>query len=242
MEIGSHLNFHTVGPDAADYTARLYCTGTNTLILSGGTFNASIISVGSVRSPGIKNNVTGSSFIYKNAADVTLMTIDNVGNMIIEGTLTQNGGSNTITHTTESDYPDNLEPGIFVETTGEIYKESDFIRTYENENGETITETIPKNPYENCSCKIKRAQTLNKNIVGVLTSVNPTKFATHGDTLIKVINDTYNLGDVLIPTVDGYGKKATAGEIYDSLFMMIPRAKITALITDIPNTVSAILL
>ena len=140
--------------------------------------------------------------------DTALMTIDNAGNVLIAGTLTQNGGSNTITHTTESDYPDNLEAGIFVETTGEIYKEADFISSYQNEEGETITETIPKNPYENCICKIKRANSLNKNIVGVLTSTNPVKFATHGDVLIKVISDTYTLGDILIPTIDGYGKKA----------------------------------
>ena len=120
-------------------------------------------------------------------------------------------------HTTISEDP-TLEEHIFIETTGDL-----------------LNLQAPM-------FKVKRAQTLNKNIVGVLTAVNPPKFATHGEVLIKVISGTYNLGDILIPTVDGYGKKATSGEIYDSLFMMIPRAKITALITNIPNTVSAILL
>ena len=71
------------------------------------------------------------------------MTIDNTRNVLISGTLTQNGGSNTITHTTQSTDP-TLEEGVFVETTGEIYYEEDFIRTYENENGETVTEPSQK--------------------------------------------------------------------------------------------------
>ena len=231
MEIGKYSDFHNISNDGIDYYARLYANTSNTLTLTNGTLNAATFSAtGSMRAPLIKNNVSGGSLLYRNFADTTLMTIDNTGNVLIAGTLTQNGGSNTITHTTQSPDP-TLEEGIFVETIGEIFYEDDFVRTYvrstddcrENENGETITETIPKNPYENCICKIKRALSLNKNIVGVLTSVNPVKFATHGDVLIKVISDTYNLGDILIPTIDGYGKKATSGEIYDSQFMMIPQ-------------------
>ena len=134
-----------------------------------------------------------------------------------------------------------IEPATFDEN-GNILTEAVYgVEEYE-EIHEEPAQGDPLNPYENCICKVKRAHSLNKNIVGVLTSVNPVKFATHGDVLIKVISDTYQLGDILIPTIDGYGKKATSGEIYDSLFMMIPRAKITALITNIPNTVSAILL
>ena len=137
--------------------------------------------------------------------------------------------------------PEPIEPATYDEN-GNILTEAVYgVEEYE-EIHEEPTQGDPLNPYENCICKVKRANSLNKNIVGVLTSVNPVKFATHGDVLIKVISDTYNLGDILIPTIDGYGKKATSGEIYDSLFMMIPRAKITALITNIPNTVSAILL
>ena len=192
------------------------------------------------------------------SGDLTMYNNLYVFGEITTPTFSSNGGSNTITHVTQTNYPDNLEPGIFVESVGEIYYEPDFVVTYQREKEktvfdcdcnifvpavfETITKTIPKNPYENCICKVKRAMSLNKNIVGVLTSVNPVKFATHGDVLIKVISDTYQLGDILIPTIDGYGKKATSGEIYDSLFMMIPRAKITALLTNVPNTVSAILL
>ena len=120
-------------------------------------------------------------------------------------------------HSSLSDDP-TLEEHVFIESIGEL-----------------INPTAPM-------FKVKRATTLNKNIVGVLTNINPVKFATHGEVLIKVISGTYQLGDILIPTIDGYGKKATSGEIYDSLFMMIPRAKITALLTNIPNAVSAILL
>ena len=228
-EIGNTLDFHLVGQDGVNNSGRFQLVAANDV-----SFN------GVFRCTGLRGYDT-NSFTYKNNSGTTLMTIDNIGNVLISGTLTQNGGSNTITHLTQSTDA-TLEEGVFVETTGENYYEPDFVRTYKDENGESVTETIPKNPYENCICKVKRASSLNKNIVGVLTSVNPVKLATHGDVLIKVISDTYNLGDILIPTVDGYGKKATSGEIYDSLFMMIPRAKITALITDVPNTVSAILL
>ena len=193
---------------------------------------------------------------------------------VIFGTLF---GSNTITHVTESDYKEDLEEGIFVETTGDIHYETiqtKYVKHVEiktrptaepityatyDEEGNKLTDDIygveeyeeitsvpvqgdEKNPYEDCICKVKRSNALNKNIVGVLTSINPVKFATHGDVLIKVVMDTYNLGDVIIPTINGYGKKASNGEIYDSMVMMIPRAKITSLLTKVPNTVSAILL
>ena len=257
MEIGQRLHFHGTNNSGVNFQAELYTTSNNQLILAAGGFNCSSISVtSSIRTPLLKNTAVGS-FIYRNSADAALLAIDNSGNALLAGTLTQNGGSNTITHSTSSQDP-TLEEGVFVETIGEIHYEPDFVSSYEREltpatydddgnilieaTYETVTETTPKNPYENCICKVKRANSLNKNIVGVLTSVNPVKFATHGDVLIKVISDTYQLGDILIPTIDGYGKKSTSGEIYDSLFMMIPRAKITALITNIPNTVSAILL
>ena len=134
-----------------------------------------------------------------------------------------------------------IEPATFDEDRNILTEAVYGVEEYEVTHEEPA-QSDPLNPYENCICKVKRAMSLNKNIVGVLTSVNPVKFATHGDVLVKVISDTYQLGDILIPTIDGYGKKATSGEIYDSLFMMIPRAKITALHTNIPNTVSAILL
>ena len=180
---------------------------------------------------------TTTNTVIGNSIDLNGITTI-YGNLIVQGEITtpswaSSGGSNTITHLTQSTDP-TLEGGVFVETTGGKYYQPDFI----DKNGVAI----PKNLYENCICKVKRANSLNKNIVGVLTSVNPLKFATHGDVLIKFISDTYQLGDVLIPTIDGYGKKATGGEIHDSLYMMIPRAKITGLLTNIHNTVSAILL
>ena len=107
-----------------------------------------------------------------------------------------------------------LEDGIFCESVGEM-------------NGITL--------------KITRAQVYNKNIIGVITSVNPLKFTASGIIKIKVINGSYNIGDLLIATIDGYGKKATPGEIYDSIFSKIPIAKIIAL-DNVTHTVSAILL
>ncbi len=264
MEIGKYLDFHNVSNDGIDYYARLYANTSNSLVLGNGTFNAAIVSItGAYRGTGFKHATTGADTSFKNAADQLQLTLKNDLSAVFNGeistpTWSSSGGSNTITHVTESDYIDNLEEGVFVETSGDIHYEPDFNNTYQKEitapvydmdneivtEGvyETISEIIPKNPYENCICKIRRANTLNKNIVGVLTSINPIKFATHGDVLIKVVMDTYTVGDIIIPTTDGYGKKASGGEIYDAMFMMIPRAKITSLQTKISNTVSAILL
>ena len=116
-----------------------------------------------------------------------------------------------------------LEDGIFCESVGEM------------------REAPTALPMNGITLKITRAQVYNKNIIGVITSVNPLKFTASGIIKIKVINGSYNIGDLLIATIDGYGKKATPGEIYDSIFSKIPIAKIIAL-DNVTHTVNAILL
>ena len=146
------------------------------------------------------------------------------GNLIVNGTVIQSG-SQTITHLTGTNNDNELIVGTFCETDGTIYeKHKDNIKP------------------DDCICNIKQSTSLNKNIIGVTVSTDPIKFATHGDVLIKVVNDTYNVGDILVPGQGGYGKKPTSDELMTCLLNKIPTAKITSLETGIDNEVACIML
>ena len=163
------------------------------------------------------------STVIENSNAIT--TIDDttvLNDVIINGSL-QNNGSQTITHLTGSS--ESLVVGTFCETDGTIYdKFKDNIKPTD------------------CICNIKQATSLNKNIIGVTVSTDPIKFATHGDVLIKVVNDTYNVGDILVPGQGGYGKKPSSDEIMSCILNRIPTAKIISLDTGIDNEVACILL
>ena len=129
----------------------------------------------------------------------------------------------TVTHETGAN--EELIVGTFCESDGTIYeKYKDNIKP------------------DDCICNIKQSTSLNKNIIGVTVSTDPIKFATHGDVLIKVVNDTYNVGDILVPGQGGYGKKPSSDEIMSCLLNRIPTAKIISLDTGIDNEVACILL
>ena len=146
------------------------------------------------------------------------------GNLIVNGTVIQSG-SQTITHLTGTNDDNELIVGTFCETDGTIYdKFKDNIKPTD------------------CICNIKQSTSMNKNIIGVTVSTDPIKFATHGDVLIKVVNDTYNVGDILVPGQGGYGKKPSSDEIMSCLLNRIPTAKIISLDTGIDNEVACILL
>ena len=146
-----------------------------------------------------------------------LKTNATVTQRLVDNALGLGTNSMTITHVT------NLtgEIGTFCETTGDVYD------GYDN-----ISST-------NCICCVKQATGLSPKVVGIITSHN--EFATHGDVLVKVVDDNYALGDILTVAPDGRGKKAQS---QDKMFMMInaiPRAKVTSLKTGIANTVAAFL-
>ena len=129
----------------------------------------------------------------------------------------------TVTHETGAN--EELIVGTFCETDGTIYeKYKDNIKPTD------------------CICNIKQSTSMNKNIIGVTVSTDPIKFATHGDVLLKVVNDTYNVGDILVPGQGGYGKKPSSDEIMSCLLNRIPTAKIISLDTGIDNEVACILL
>lgn len=108
----------------------------------------------------------------------------------------------------------------------------------------TIYEMFKDNiTYSDCICNIKLSNTLNKNVLGVLIKVDPPTFATHGDVLVKLDmsnNDTYEVGDILVCTENGYSKKADDNDIMFCLMHKIPTAKIISL--DTPSGHAAVMM
>jgi len=149
------------------------------------------------------------------------------GNLKVFGDITANA-SRTITHYTM--YEGDLQPGFFVESTGQVFH-----------NGETS--------YENCMVTVRQATTFTNNIIGVCTEIindevrdcygnenQPAgkycKFATHGDCLIKCESATYTCGDIIVPSTNGYGKKGSSTDVLNSMLSMTPRLKVTSVDTD----------
>ena len=181
----------------------------------------SVFSISSTISKNVTFDFTGQTGVtYQfNNGDITSDTIN---------------GSQTITHKTEG-YGD-LTPGLFCESTGEIY----YMKPREKSDGEII----PWCAFEDAICKIKKAESLNKNIVGIITHVDNefVRFATHGDILIRVIPGSYSLGDIIVPTNGGLGKKATSEEIMNCITLGIPRVKVTATTTKFSDCVAGMIL
>jgi len=149
------------------------------------------------------------------------------GNLKVYGSVTENA-SRTITHYTM--YEGDLQPGFFVESTGQIFR-----------NEETS--------YENCMVTVRQATTFSNNIIGVCTEIineeitddygnvnQPAgkycKFATHGDCLIKCESATYTCGDIIVPSTNGYGKKGSSTDVLNCMLSMTPRLKVTSVDTD----------
>ena len=124
------------------------------------------------------------------------------------------GWSQTITHHTNV----SGEIGTFCEATGEIY------------------DGYAKIDNTDCICKVRSASALSSIVVGIITKDN--EFASHGDALVKVVPGSYNIGDILAPAENGYGRKATNEELQFMMLNSIPMVKITSINTGIANTVA----
>jgi hypothetical protein len=73
---------------------------------------------------------------------------------------------------------------------------------------------------------------LNKKIVGIITGEDT--FASHGDVLVKLAAGCApEVGDILCPDEDGYGKVASDSELMFMMMNAIPRPKITSLNVDV---------
>ena len=125
--------------------------------------------------------------------------------------------SQTVTHRT------NLtgELGTFCEATGDIY-----------DGYERVDNT-------DCICQVRTATSLNKKIVGIICDDDT--FASHGDVLVKVVDGNYEVGDILCPDENGYGRKATESELMYMMMYAIPRAKITSVDVGVEGYVACFL-
>ena len=127
------------------------------------------------------------------------------------------GNSQTVTHVTDV----NAELGTFCESTGKVYS------GYE------------KIEHTDCICGVQQAHSLNKKIVGIISSKN--QFASHGDVLVRVADGQYEVGDILCPDENGYGKVATDNDLMFMMMHAIPRPKITSLETGMDGYVACFL-
>lgn len=118
--------------------------------------------------------------------------------------------SQTITHRTGTS--DKLLLGRWCSTDGSIY-----------------TDTEQKNNMTNCICNIKLSESLSADVVGIVSSIDPPNFATHGDCLIDISNiniDDINVGTILVPSENGLSKIGSKDDIMSCIMFGIPLAKV----------------
>ena len=130
-------------------------------------------------------------------------------------------------------YEGDLQPGYFVETTGQLLRGPN----------------SKLSPYEDCITIVRPATSPNNKIIGVCTEIINNevkdeygninqhagkyyKYATHGDCLVKCDSATYTIGDILVPSLKGYAKKGNASDIMNCMCSMIPRLKVSSIKTD----------
>lgn len=120
--------------------------------------------------------------------------------------------SQTITHRTGTS--DKLLLGLWCSADGSIY-----------------TDAEQKNSMTNCICNIKISESLSANVVGIVSSIDPPNFATHGDCLIDITNiniDDINVGTILVPAENGLSKIGSKDDIMSCIMFGIPLAKVTS--------------
>jgi hypothetical protein len=105
-------------------------------------------------------------------------------------------GSNTITHKTNIIGFTPEQIGCFCEFTGE--------------QADVYSRPIGLDYPTDAICKMKLSTTHNSRILDIITSEN--KFANLGDVVCKVVYDNCSLGDWLVPSSEGFCRKATDDE------------------------------
>jgi hypothetical protein len=135
-------------------------------------------------------------------------------------------GSQTITHRTNivGFAPEQI--GTFCESTGELADVYD-------------RGGVPYVPSLDRACdaivKVRHSTSLNDKVLGIITDDHT--FSTHGDLLCRVINTEdwsieYELGDTLVPDIQGLCRKATHTERKFAAYHQIHLPRITALFPE----------
>jgi hypothetical protein len=127
-------------------------------------------------------------------------------------------GSHTITHATNIIGFNSSQIGCACDNVGEVADVygSDYMPSLER-----ATDAITK---------IRVSQGLTAQFWGVITNNN--EFSTHGDVVVRVVEDTYRIGNCLAPGPDGLFHRATNDE---NMFMLLngcPRVRVAAPVAD----------
>ena len=211
MEIGQYIDFHTSAGAGNDYDLRLMGTP-GLLTVQGANLDVDLnLRCGNSTYRHYQTALTTYGAITMYAPDsntsLTMMCVN--GALYAQNSKGRDatlwGGSQTITHKTNV----SGEIGTFCEATGEIYDGYEKIKNTD------------------CICAVKQTTVLNPRIVGIICDID--EFASHGDVLVKVAPGTYEIGDILSPDENGYGRKASEDEEIFMMMKAIPRPKITAL-------------
>jgi hypothetical protein len=127
--------------------------------------------------------------------------------------------NHTITHRTNVIDFDESKIGCFCESCGEL---SD---VYGSDYEPTLSRPT------DAIVKVQHSKTLSTRVLGIIVSKDT--FATHGDCLVVVKHDHYEIGDLLKPGSDGVCIKATDDK--DKLYIMLnglPRVRVVGIIPD----------
>jgi hypothetical protein len=130
----------------------------------------------------------------------------------------QSPTSQTITHETNITGFDPSQIGTFCETTGELADVfgADYIPTLSRACDAIV--------------KVKQSTALTSKVLGII--VGPNMFANSGDVLCVVVDDVYELGDLLVPDSSGLCRKAIEQEMLYAAIHRVPLPRITAIFPD----------
>jgi hypothetical protein len=154
------------------------------------------------------------------------LTLDNACNLWVAGSVTATNVSMTLTHHTNIVGFEPEQIGTFCESTGERADVYD-------KDGVPYVPTLDR--ATDAICKVRHSTSLNAKVLGIITDSHT--FANSGDMLCRVINTedwsiVYEVGDVLVPDIQGLCRKATHTERKFAADHQLHLPRITALFTE----------
>jgi hypothetical protein len=110
--------------------------------------------------------------------------------------------------------------------------------TNDSSNDSPETEPIYTIPIDNTSAEPTKPETITETITNVIDG----EFASHGDVLVRIVPGDYEIGDILTPDENGYGKLATIDDLQYMSLYGLPRVKITSFDTGIDGMVACFIM